>query len=129
MCIVNNNCDVGAYIFHSPVYCFDFFKSFFCNASLDTQVDHTFKCAKNVIYIECAGELCFYGKHQPFASVVELGSGKIIYIYADAVASDGHGVNDRVPRLDEAEAALIKYFDANVADRLLRRSPGRLLGI
>lgn len=48
---------------------------------------------------------------------------------ADAVASDGHGINDRVPRLDEAEAALTKYFDANIADRLLRRSPGRLLGL
>jgi len=48
---------------------------------------------------------------------------------ADAVASDSHGIAERMPRLDAANEALTKFFDEDIADRLLRRSPSRILGI
>lgn len=49
--------------------------------------------------------------------------------FADAVASDAHDTTLRTPRLDLADAVLTKHFGSEVADKLLRKGPKRLLGI
>ena len=49
--------------------------------------------------------------------------------FADAVASDAHDTSIRSPRLDLADAALTKHFGSDIADKLLKQGPKRLLGI